>query len=295
MITCSPRTVVLGKIMFPAPQLSLTQVRGRTSWYLRDEGWPEVAFVPPSQDLLCACQPPGVYSLQPLMQGANHGTLFGTPLLLPPCGSCYIPIVHIPKSPQPELTFPPSNLPNQGPKSEMVEYCMLTWAMTGWSKKTFLLHSPLFLPTPTQFWEWWGRRAGQKPTTLPLHRWQQAEGTGQQALAAEKGSSCNSEWSWKLLLLHGIVQAQYELSPNVFNMSLNFLLLKSLLTKVMDLSKYIFRGRRNPGYICPLSKCEWANKIKLLCDFISHINLVRSTDYYSRALNVYLSYSFFSI
>ena len=61
MITYSPRTVVLGKTMFPAPELSLAQVHGRASWYLRDEGWPDVAFVPPSQDPLCACQPPGVH------------------------------------------------------------------------------------------------------------------------------------------------------------------------------------------------------------------------------------------
>lgn len=79
----------------------------------------------------------------------------------------------------------------------------------------------------------------------------------------------------------------------LLNVSLDFLLLKSVFFKVMDLSKYIFKGRRTS--LLNECKCTVGNKTKLLCDFITYIKLVQSTGYSPVPLDVCLPYGFFSI
>lgn len=71
-----------------------------------------------------------------------------------------------------------------------------------------------------------------------------------------------------------------------FNMSLDFLLLKSVFIEVTDPSKYIIPRVEES---CPESKCKWQWETQqITCDFISHTPLVQPTGSCSMALDVCL-------
>ena len=183
-----------------------------------------------------------------------------------PCFSLHVEvtIVHISESPQPELTFAPSNLPNQGPKPEMVECCMLTWAMTGPSKRlSYSIHLSFFPILPNSE-SGGGGGQGRNPRLYLFtdDSRQGAQGVRPWLQRGEVAATLNEVGSfYNYTGLCGLSMCWIQM---LFDMSLNFLLLKSMSIKVMDRSKYIFRG------ICPLNKCEWAGETKSNCSVISY-------------------------